>query len=52
MSLGIPAGVASSDSNYTVTCSFFNDNDIEMQFGSNTQGASGYVTLLYTKTTD
>ena len=52
MSLGIPAGVSPSDSNYTVTCSFFNDNDIQMQFGSNTQGASGYVTLLYTKTSD
>ena len=52
MSLGLPAGVAPSDSAYTVTCSFFNDNDIQMQFGSNTQGASGYVTLLYTKTTD
>ena len=50
--LGMPAGVAPSDSSYTVTCSFFNDNDIQMQFGSNTQGASGYVTLLYTKTTD
>ena len=52
ISLGIPAGVASSDSDYTVACSFFYDNDIQMQFGSKTQGASGYVTLLYTKTTD
>lgn len=52
ISLGIPAGVAPSDADYTVTCSFFYDNDIQMQFGSKTKGASGYVTLLYTKTSD
>ena len=52
LALGILAGVASSDGSYAVSCSFFYDNDIQMQFGSNTQGASGYVTLLYTKTTD
>lgn len=52
ISLGIPAGVASSDVNFTVTCSFFNDIDIQLQFGTHTKGASGYVTLLYTKTTD
>lgn len=52
MSLGLPAGVGSSDADYTVTCSFFNDNDIVLQFGSETNGASGYVTLLYTKTSD
>ena len=52
ISLGLPAGVASSDSGYAVTCSFFYDNDIVLQFGSATNGASGYVTLLYTKTSD
>lgn len=52
ISLGLPAGVMPSDSSYTVTCSFFEDNDILLQFGSLTNGASGYVTLLYTKTSD
>ena len=52
INLGLPAGVSASDASYTVTCSFFNNDNIEMQFGSNTKGASGYVTLLYTKTTD
>lgn len=46
----IGLGCASSDNNndYVVSPSFFKDNEICIQFGKLTQGASGYIALLYT----
>ena len=46
--IGLGCATVDATNDYVVAPSFFKDTEIYIQFGKLTQGASGYIALLYT----